>query len=44
MVKEYNDAKKTSIELLRTPVGACELNPIELMWATVKKKIAEGFV
>lgn len=29
------------VKVLRLPIGHCELNPIELIWAEVKRKIAD---
>ncbi len=29
-----------TVAVLRLPIGHCELNPIELIWAQVKRKIA----
>lgn len=44
VVKKFNDANGTHIQILRTPIGASELNPIELIWARIKEEIVKGFV
>ena len=40
IAKEFSDANGVDIRILRLPVGHCDLNPIELIWADVKNKIA----
>ncbi len=40
LAREYNTQHGTNIHILRLPVGHCELNPIELIWAQLKRKIA----
>ena len=33
-------AKELGFEVLRSPIAHCELNPIELLWAQVKGRVA----
>ncbi len=40
LTREFNMLHGTNIKILRLPIGHCELNPIELIWAQLKRKIA----
>ncbi len=40
ITREFNVEHGTNIKILRLPVGHCELNPIELIWAQLKRRIA----
>ncbi len=40
MAREFNQRHGTEIKVLRLPIGHCELNPIELIWSQLKRKIA----
>ena len=40
MTKEYCEKNAKDIAILRLPVAHSELNPIELIWANIKNKVA----
>ncbi len=40
MAEEYKIRSSMNVAVLRLPIGHCELNPIELIWAQVKRKVA----
>ena len=39
LAKQYGEEHGKEILVLRTPVAYCELNPIEMVWAQVKRYI-----
>ena len=42
IVQDFSHANDVDIRILRLPVGHCDLNPIELIWAQVKNWIARN--